>query len=203
MAVQLEMEEVIDMSLEWYRTASDKTKLDPLLRESIYCAVARNGRKSDWDSLSNMASTALGRPRMQAMAAIGSTKNMELLRDILNKTFTHNYADFEVDLVILGCAKYADNILTVWYWVKENWDKLVIKFPLRAGGSPLGWILGIVLPLLLSPMLLKDMEDFFSKVDTFGIDKIVAKSLDIVRAGVRTTANDREDAMEWLENVTL
>lgn len=195
-AVQLEVPEVIQRSLQLFR--ANGADLSPLLRASVFRAVARHGTAGDWDSLSKIPDSTTGVPHTQAVASMGTTKNSKQLKEVLDRVISGGYIEYEVAPVIATCVRYNDNALIVWGWIKHNWHSLIKKFPLRAIGSATGRMLALALPTLCCPDLLDDMEKFFADNETYGIDKTVDQSLDIVRAGVQAVKKDREDAIAWL-----
>ena len=96
-----------------------------------------------------------------------------------------------------GLGSHAAGAEALWAWAQKNWDTLIKKFPPTL--SILGLIVAICIGAFTSEEAIADIERFFEDKSQKGFDKILARSLDGIRAKAAWVKRDADDVKVWLK----
>ncbi|XP_066509399.1 leucyl-cystinyl aminopeptidase-like [Hoplias malabaricus] len=147
--------------------ASNKTKTIPgdLLR-AVLSVAAQN--KEFWPELfENYQRSIFDSEKRKTLEALASTQDVHTIMWILQATLSGSDVQTpELPLVIRTVCRQFAGYLHAWDFVKENWDKIVEKFPI--GSFALQNIIMSTTSQFSSKMHLEEVENFFSSLKDRG-----------------------------------
>lgn len=130
------------------------------------------------------------------LAALGRTKNPELVNDYLDFVFSDKVA---VQDVHNGAASLAANSKVrglLWEYIKDNWS--AVETRLSANNVVFERFVRIGLSKFADHSIADDIASFFQNKDTSAYDRALVIVSDSIRTNARYKERDEKLVLEWL-----
>lgn len=191
-------EEVIEEAKERFDSFFANGELDPDIRQMVYAVVAENGDESDYKKLLTVYdSTELHEEKVRVIRALGSSRNQDVIKKILDMTFGERIRIQDIPILLgnLGSNSYAQK--AVWQFVKNNWGVFKEKFP----GGRFETVLDIIEATVSGFTTVEDLGDVkaFFKAEGLTNKGTIKKCLEMIRSNIAWLKRDKEDIRNWLE----
>ena len=192
-------EEVIEEAKKRFNSFVSTGELDPDLRQMIYSVVAENGDATDYEKLLVIYdSTELSEEKVRVIRALGSSRNQDIIKKILDLTFSKRIRLQDIPILLGSLGSHQDARKTVWQFVKDNWSVFKEKFP----GGRFETVLDIVEATVSGFTTIDDLNDVktFFKANGLTQNATAKKCLEMIRSNIAWLKRDRDDIRQWLSN---
>jgi aminopeptidase 2 len=178
--------------------AGDRKAIHPNIRGSVYSIALQNGGEKEYDVLLNEYLTSKDADEKQtALRSLGRAKGEKLLARTVALPLGDDVKSQDFYSPLIGMRSDAEGIITLWGWMKVNWDAIKGKCPPAL--SMLSTIVMICTGSFTHASHVEEVKAFFEGKDQKGYQKKLEQSLDGVRAKSSWLERDGEDVKAWLE----
>ncbi len=157
----------------------DEKTLHPDLRAFIYSSAVWSDDKNYSIVLNLYKKTNVQEEKAKLLAALAKTKNINFIKKSLDYSLTKEVRFAHLPYIVSSACDniYAKKIMA--QWLMKNWIKLV-KTAGRAAHPIIRNIIKISIPFCGIGME-KELEKFFKKQDTTGLEKTIAQAFERLR----------------------
>lgn len=177
----------------------DSEALDPNLRAAVYNIVVADGGKRRYDQMIDLYRLAtMSEEKNRCLRALGSVKDLYLLRHALEFGFSSEVRSQDMMYVIAGVAGNPLGRDVAWKFLQENWQEFKDRYH---GGaiSLFSRVIGMVTSQFVHEEKACEIEEFFRSHGASGAKRTIQQSLERVRWNAQFLASSREAAGQWLE----
>lgn len=176
----------------------DREAINPNLRRIVFATAIRLGGVEEYEAVLKEYQTAkTGSERIAALSSLGAADDPALVQRTLDYALSKEVKNQDMYLILGGLRRKPAQINTLWAWVKEHWEQLRELFPTSIG--MIGTILHIGTTSFTKEEQRKDVEAFFEKHTTKGIDMDLAQALDAIKVKQGWLERDSADVENWLK----
>ncbi len=173
---------IVKKAQELFSSYISKGKLDSNIRSIVCALVAENGGEKEYKQLEKIyIENPMEEEKDRALRAMCSFKEKKLLLKTLALTFSSDVRAqdaFKATYVMAG-NPYGINV--VWNYIKDHWNQIEERF----GGGHL--FARFISPFSRFTTLnqAEELEEFFKKNKSEGIDRTVAQTLEKIRSNAQ------------------
>ena len=160
--------------------------------QPVYSLVAENGGSREWGQLRKLyRSSDLQEEKARALRAVGACRDQDVVREVLDYSLSEEVRYQDTWIVVAGAASHPMGRALAWKFLKKHWKTFIDRY--HGGGlNLLTRVIGITAGFTMKTDL-EDAEEFFKRHRAPGIERAVAKSLEMVRSNIRWLERDRAD----------
>ncbi|CAL5869496.1 uncharacterized protein PFLUO_LOCUS3726 [Penicillium psychrofluorescens] len=169
----------------------------PNIRDNVFKIVLKHGGVKEFDLvLDRLRNSPSSDEKFSALCCLGAAEDPALIRRTLDLAISTEVKSQDLTEPLSCLQKHPAGIEASWAWVKSNWDSLVKRLPPSL--DKLGWLVQMITSRFCTEEQMKDVESFFSSVDTKDFDRSLEQSLDAIRVKIHWLQRDCEDVDTWL-----
>ncbi|KAI9372391.1 peptidase family M1-domain-containing protein [Aspergillus egyptiacus] len=181
-----------------WATAKDKDAVHTNLRSTIFSIAVSDGTRAEYDAVKDeYLKTDSVDGKEICLAALGRTKDAELVNDYLDFVFSDKVAIQDVHNGAVSLAANSKVRHLLWEYIKKNWT--CVEARLSANNVVFERFVRMGLSKFADHNIGADIASFFQEKDTSAYDR----ALVIVADSIRTYANYKEreekQVLEWLQ----
>ncbi|XP_065225211.1 puromycin-sensitive aminopeptidase-like isoform X1 [Planococcus citri] len=170
------------------------------LRIVIYKGVIAAEGKSAFDSLINMyRNTDVEEEKDRILKSFSSITDPELIDEALKFAQSNDVSSISTVAILTSISSSKVGHEKCWRFVKGNWQSLFSKY---AGGLfLLTRIVKASTEKFTSEEKAAEIQEFFDKTDTNGIERTISQSLETIRNNARWFKKDGDSIKAYLERI--
>ncbi|RWS08189.1 Aminopeptidase N precursor-like protein [Dinothrombium tinctorium] len=176
-------------------------KLSPNLRQVVYTTGVRYGGIKEWEFCWNKYTTSkVPSDQRILLKALSQTRVPWLLHKLLNLSLNKDEIKRQDTVqVITDVAHNPIGKLLAWRFVRENWNTILSLF--GQGSFSMDSIITDLTWHFSTPFDLKEVDEFFKRVEVGSGALAKKQSLERIRANIYWKSNVEHKVVEWLKNV--
>lgn len=172
-------------------------KIDSDLRGIVYALVAENGGKKEYKTFQSIYTTAPSEEEKdRALRALCSFKDKALLKNTLMLAFSKDVRAQDAFKAVYLMSGNSYGIDIAWEYVKEHWEEIKERF---AGGHLFSRFIQPFSRFTTNKKA-SDVEKFFEKNRTEGIDRTVAQVIEKIRSNADLLTRDLGKIEKYLSS---
>ena len=168
------------------------------LRSAIFGIAISEGSRKEYDAVKDeYLKTDSVDGKEICLAALGRTKNADLVNDYLNFVFSDKVA---IQDVHNGAVSLAANSIVrhlLWQYMKNNWS--TVEARLSANNVVFERFVRMGLSKFADHQVGADITSFFKNKDTSAYDRALVTVSDSIRANASYKERDENAVLEWLQ----
>lgn len=181
-----------------WATAEDKRAIHTNLRSSIFSIAVSEGTKTEYNSVKDeYLKTDSVDGKEICLAALGRTKNAELVDDYLDFVFSDKVAIQDVHNGAISLAANSKARHLLWSYMKHNWD--AVERRLSANNVVFERFVRMGLSKFADHSIGADITSFFKDKDTSAYDRALVIVADSIRTNANYKERDEQQVLKWLQ----
>ncbi|EYE95879.1 M1 family metallopeptidase [Aspergillus ruber CBS 135680] len=183
---------------ELWATGQDRTAVHTNLRSAIFGIAISEGSRKEYDAVKDeYLKTDSVDGKEICLAALGRTKNADLVNDYLNFVFSDKVA---IQDVHNGAVSLAANSIVrhlLWQYMKNNWS--TVEARLSANNVVFERFVRMGLSKFADHQVGADISSFFQNKDTSAYNRALVIVSDSIRTNASYKERDEKAVLEWLQ----
>ncbi|AGO09863.1 AaceriAAL127Wp [[Ashbya] aceris (nom. inval.)] len=178
--------------------AGDKKAIHPLIKPSVFIAVANKGTEFYYEKMLDLYKNASSNDeKLAALRTLGKFNDPKLIQRTLGFLFDGTVLTQDIYIPMQGLRTHKEGIVALWAWFQENWDEVSKRLP--PGLSMLGSVVILATSAFSTHKMADEVRAFFASKSTKGFDQSLAQSLDSITAKAQWLDRDRQLVLEYLK----
>ena len=183
---------------EFWATEQDRAAVHTNLRSAIFGIAISEGGRSEYDSVKEeYLKTDSVDGKEICLAALGRTKNADLVNDYLDFVFSDKVAIQDVHNGAVSLAANSKVRHILWEYMKKNWG--AVESRLSANNVVFERFVRMGLSKFADHQTGADISSFFQSKDTSAYDRALVIVSDTIRTNARYNERDEKPVLEWLQ----
>lgn len=178
--------------------SGDEKAFSPNARAFVFTNAVAHGGQAEWDAMKQeyLTTTDLG-SKVISLSALGRTKDPNLTHKYLDMALSDDVKPQNMPSVVAAVGSNNDTRHVLWEYTQKEWDKIFARFGQNKITLEKWFKAGFT--QFSDPKMSKQMEEFFSKQDIRGIERVVFVACDLTDANAQYRQRDEKLVSEWLE----
>lgn len=182
-------------TLFWEEQQGGK-KINPDVRAAVYNLVAQNGDKKEYQALISLyQKSTLEEEKDRLLRALASFKDITTLQKTLDAAFSKNSRGQDTLKAVSFVFMNPYGRTAAWKYLKVKWPYILHRF---GGGHLLSRFIGPTASFTTKTEA-ADVERFFKKHSSEGIERTVAQSVEQIRSHATWLKRDSKKIQRFLE----
>jgi aminopeptidase N len=176
----------------------DTNAIHPDLRSAILVIAISDGTQAEYETVKEAyRQTESVDSKETYLAALGHTKDPELVKDYLDFIFSDNVAIQDIHVGALSLAANSKVRHLLWKYMKDRWESVSAR--LSSNNVIFNRFVQMGLSNYPDRWIGEDIESFFKDKDTGPYARGLVVVLDTIRTASRYKEQDEQSVHEWLK----
>ncbi|KAN0079201.1 Peptidase family M1 domain containing protein [Elaphomyces granulatus] len=181
-----------------WASGTDTNAIHPDLRSSVLAIAISDGTRAEYEAVKEAyLQTETVDSKVTYLAALGHSKDPELVNDYLDFIFSDNVAIQDIHIGALSLAANSKIRHLLWKYMKDRWESVSAR--LSSNNAVFLRFVQMGLSDYTDRWIGEDIESFFKDKDTGPYARGLVVVLDTIRTASRYKERDEQPVHEWLK----
>eukprot|EP01095_Lingulamoeba_sp_RSL-Kostka_P011748 TRINITY_DN4557_c0_g1_i2.p1 TRINITY_DN4557_c0_g1~~TRINITY_DN4557_c0_g1_i2.p1 ORF type:complete len:672 (+),score=285.29 TRINITY_DN4557_c0_g1_i2:90-2105(+) len=177
---------------------NDRNSLPADLRSAVYGIALKHGGEEQYNQvLTIFRDTDLQEEKVRCMRSLGSTGNVDLLKQTLDFSLSDEIRSQDAVFVIISVANNPKGSELAWQFLQDNWDKL---YNLYQGGFLLSRLISGIISQFSTEEKALEIEAFFVEHPCPAGKRSISQGLETVRSNAQWINRDLDSVISYFSD---